>query len=222
MFNLEVQNDRKIKIAAIFNTMRILKKINQGDMYMEAYRGHLDRHGDEFYDTYILMWELAAYHTPRRILEVGTRTGISLCQLLSGYIDHSVIERIVTVDIFTDGFISPAIVKRNLSYLNLPVDKVDIKTGNSLDILPELAEKGEIFDYILIDGDHSKETARKDLENANNLIMPGGFILFDDISDAPGECALIDVWQAFEESHKDEYTIFTNMTGKGVGLAIKK
>lgn len=215
--------DRRLRIAMIMNTLRILKKVNPGDSYYEAYLGHLQRSGDDFYDLYILLWELASkLNPPKKILEVGTRTGLSLCQLLSGYVDHSIIERVVSVDIYADGFISPALVRRNLNYLNLPSDKVDLRKGSSFDVLPQLFEEGALFDFILVDGDHEKGAAMRDLENAHPLCESGGIIVFDDISDAPGECALIDVWEAFEKAHEDQYTFFKNMAGKGVGFAVRK
>lgn len=211
----------RIRIAAIFNTMRILKKANPGDAYYENYLGHLARNGEVFYDVYMLLWEIAVTFAPKRILEIGTRTGISLCQLLSAYVDHSAIERIVCIDPFNDGFISPGLVQRNLKHLNLPWSLPDIITGFSQDILPVLISRGETFDYILVDGDHSKEAARQDLEHAHRLCEPGGVIVFDDISDAPGECALIDVWEAFAAAHAGEYEFNKNMTGKGVAWSCK-
>ena len=47
-----------------------------------------------------------------------------------------------------------------------------------------LAAKGhgnpEMLDWIYVDGDHSYEGCLKDLENAINVVKPGGFILGDD------------------------------------------
>jgi len=215
---------RRIQQAAIFNTMRILKVINPGDCYYENYLGHLARSGKDFYDQYMLLWEIGSERAPRRILEIGTRTGISLCQLLSSYIDHSVIQKIVCIDPFNDPYTSAALVKRNLKYLNLPEEKVEFLVGYSQDFLPKMiyVEK-DLFDYILVDGDHEKKAAREDLEAANSLLAPGGIIVFDDISTAPGECALIDVWDNFMETHLQEYAeTFSNMSGKGVAWAIKK
>lgn len=213
---------RKISQAAIFNTMRILKRINPGDCYLENYLGHLQKSGEDFYDTYMLLWEISAVRAPKKILEIGTRTGISLCQLLSGYIDNSIIRKVVCIDPFADGYTSPALVRRNLNYLNLPGEMPEIITGFSQDVLPNFSRKEEdLFDYILVDGDHEKEAARKDLEAAHQLLGGGGVIVFDDISDAPGECALIDVWEAFVTEHGAKYETGKNMSGKGVAWAIK-
>ncbi len=222
MLNHEVSEDRRVLHAVIFNTMRILKRLNPADTYLEAYLGHLKRSGPDFSDSYMLLWEIAASRAPKKILEIGTRTGISLCQLLSAYIDNSVIEEIICIDPFNDGYISPALVKKNLNYLNLPADRVQFITGFSQEVLPSMIEAEKKFDYILVDGDHSKVTAGQDLEAAHQLLESGGIIVFDDISDAPGECALIDVWKAFEATHEDEYEFSHNMSGKGTAWAIKK
>lgn len=210
------------KTACILNIMRILKRVNPGDMYYEAYLGHYGRHKKDFYDLYHKIWEIGSATPPRRILEIGTRTGISLCQLLSSYIDLSVIERIVCIDPFLDDFLSPHLVQANLKYLNLPWDKVEFVIERSQDALPALVREGNEFDYILVDGDHAKAAARSDLEMADQLIAKGGIILFDDISTAPGECALIDVWEDFMRVHDEKYQAFFNMTGKGVAWAVRR
>lgn len=217
------KGDQRVKISTIFNTMRILKRVNPGDAYYENYLGHYSRNGDELYDSYVLMWEIGANLAPKRILEIGTRTGISLCQLLSAYIDPNVIERIVCIDPFNDRFLSPGLVKQNLRHLNLPADKVDFWVAKSKDAIPEIEKDGEQFDYILVDGDHSKEVAREDLEMVNPLLAPGGVVVFDDISTAPGECGLITVWNDFKNQHLTEYDEWHEvMVGKGVAWAFKK
>lgn len=213
---------KKIQQAAIFNTLRILKRQNTGDCYYEAYLGHLQKSGPEFYDQYMLLWEIGVDMKPRRILEIGTRTGISLCQLMSAYIDPSIIEKVTCIDPFMDPYTSSALVRKNLNYLNLPVDKVEFLEGKSQDYLPKMIERAEKYDYILVDGDHEKTAARLDLEAAHNLIAPKGIIVFDDISDAPGECALIDVWNQFQGEHETEYDWHQNMIGKGTAWAIRK
>jgi len=212
----------KLMHAVIFNTMRILKRLNPGDMYYEAYLGHLAKSGDSFYDLYMLLWEIGVDRAPRRILEIGVRTGISLCQLLSSYIDNSIVEEIVCVDPFIDEFLSDNLVTMNLKALNLPAEKVKFIVDSSANALPKLIQEQKRFDYLLVDGDHSREAARMDLENAHSLCDKGGVIVFDDVSQAPGECGLIVVWNDFKDAHKDDYEFHENMSGKGVSWAIKR
>ena len=219
--------NKPISMAAIYNTMRILKKMNPGDAYYENYLGMKAKYGDGFFDTYNLLWSIGVHRKPKRILEIGTRTGISLCQLLSA-MDHDALralERVVCVDPF-DQWTSPNLVRANLKYLNLPAEKVDILAMRSEDYFRAEYQNGKPeytqFDFILVDGDHSKPAARADLDAAVRLIAPGGIIVFDDISTAPGECALIDVWEAWKAEHADDFYFGANMNGKGVAWAIRK
>lgn len=211
---------KRLHISVIFNTLRILKGVNKGDAYYENYLWHLDRDGEKFYDSYMLLWEIGSVFQPKRILEIGTRTGISLCQLLSAYVDHSKIERIVCVDPFNDGFISSNLVRKNLRHLNLPTDKIKFIEESSETAMPKLIEANEQFDYVLVDGDHSKPAAIRDLENAHKLISPDGIIVFDDIS--PYGCDLLDVWNTFSGTHSNEYDFEMNLSGKGTAWAVKK
>ena len=209
--------------AVIFNTLRILKRENPGDCYYENYLGHLQRNGENFYDQYMLAWEIGCTKHPARILEIGTRTGLSLCQLLSSFVDQSKIVKVVCIDPFADPYTSAELVKKNLRALNLPVEKVEFLVGYSQDFLPKMVYLDkDLFDYILVDGDHSKKAAREDLESVHNLVAPGGVIVFDDVSDAPGECALIDVWTQFKAEHETDYEWHLNMSGKGVAWLTKK
>jgi cephalosporin hydroxylase len=214
---------KKLMHSVIFNTLRILKNVNPGDAYYEAYLGHLQKSGADFYDLYMLLWEIGCDMRPHRILEIGTRTGLSLCQLMSAFINPNEIEKVVCVDPFLDEFTSPALVLKNLKYLNLPTDKVEIITGFSKDVLEKMiyVDKDR-FDYILVDGDHTKEAARLDLEGAHRLIAPGGVICFDDISTDPGECGLIDVWLDWKNAHKADYDFHEKMVGKGVAWAFRR
>ena len=209
----------RIPNAIIFSILRIIKQANPGDTYYDAYLGHLAKRGDSFRDTYHYAWERVISSSPKRVLEIGTRTGISLCQLLSAYIDYSGIERIVTCDLFNDGFISVNLAKHNLKLCGIPqsiIDKVEFLVGDSKTEIPKLEGK---FDYCLIDGDHSREGARADLENVCKLVEQGGVIVFDDVSE--DGCGLIDVWNSFKEAHKGEFEFNEDFNGKGLATGVK-
>jgi len=207
--------------SAIFNTMRILKQINPEDKYLEAYLWHYNKNKDKFMDTYHFAWFLGSVIEPKRILEIGCRTGISICQLLSAFIDTNIIERIVLCDTFTEAPATPEVVFNNLKYLNLPVDKVQFLVGDSLAQIPAYAQKfpDYKFDYILVDGNHDKDYARQDLANAVNILDIGGFIVFDDLT--PDGCSLQDVWDEFKKINAANFTFMENHDGKGIGVAKK-
>jgi len=202
----------------IFNILRTLKGVNPGDCYYEEYLKHYKREGKEFFDQYHLaVGRVVMVTPPKRILEIGVRTGISICNMLSAYVDYSVLERVVLIDLWNDGFVSPEIVKINLKHLNIPIDKIEFITGNSLDVVPELEDR---FDYILVDGDHTKQIARKDLENVVRLCAKDGVIVFDDLT--PHGCNLQDVWDSFKKAYEHTFIFNEDHHGKGVGWAIKK
>ena len=205
-------------MAAIFNTMRILKRVNPGDTYYENYLSMKAKYGNSFFDTYQFLWGIGVYLAPKRILEIGTRTGISLCQLLSAHSDVDSIKEIVCVDPF-DQWTSANLVRANLKYLNISVNPIIIEM-RSEDYFESIDQEPH-FDFILVDGDHSKEVAGKDLDAAHIQLEKGGIIVFDDISTAPGECGLIDVWEAWKAKHEGEYVTTEVMEGKGVAIAIK-
>lgn len=210
---------------AAFAVLRALKAKNQGDTYYECYLGHLEVAGPDFFDQYNVAWWYGSQSAPRRVLEIGTRTGISLCQLLASYLDLSKLEKCVSIDPYPDGFANPGIVKMNLKALNLWTEAINLIKGRSQDVMFRLIQEAQKFDYILIDGDHSVEGAKQDLSFALDLVEKGGVIVFDDIS--PAGCNLIGVWDWFKEhaaSKRDRVNLefHQNMNGKGTAWAIAR
>jgi len=208
----------KVTTAMILNNLRILKRLNRGDNYYEEYLKHYAREGEKFFDQYHLAIHYVQFAKPKRILEIGVRTGLSICNMLSAYTDYSCIEKIVLIDIWADGFASPEIVKMNLRAMNFP-DSIPIKfwKEDSKTAIPQLEEK---FDYVLVDGNHAKEAAREDLKNAARLVAKDGLIVFDDITEHG--CNLQDVWDEFKVAHDHLFDFHENHKGKGVGWGVKK
>lgn len=211
---------RRMINAHIFNVLRILKQHNPQDQYLEAYQGHYAKRGETFVDSYHVMHWIGSHFAPKRILEIGCRTGVSICQLLSSYFDHSKIEEIVLCDIFAEQG-SPEGVLSNLGAMNIPVaGKIQFRKGSSLEEMPKLIAEGKKYDYVLVDGCHDKDYARQDLINAVALVDDAGFILFDDIT--PDGCSLQDVWDEFKENFSDQFLFMEDHNGKGIGIARKK
>jgi len=213
-----LRHNKKVN-AAIFNTMRILKRINLGDTYYENYLWHYEKRKETFVDVYHLMWAIGSCLNPEYILEIGSRTGISICQLMSAMM---IKPKMVTLcDIFNDSFISPDVVKMNMKYLNLPVDVVSFEVGDSTKTLPMLLAKNQEvrYDYILVDGDHSREVAAIDLRNAVPMLASPGIILFDDIGD--DGCSLMPVWEEFKKEYENKFYFVEDLNGKGVGVGVK-
>lgn len=207
--------------ASIFNTMRILKKVNPGDTYLENYLWHYEKRNGTFVDYYHLLWAIGSALPINKMLEIGCRTGISICQLLSSMQLYAGKEAHL-FDIFNDGFISPEIVKVNLRHLNIPTDIAHFHIGDSLKTIPEFkASTKTKFDYVLVDGNHDKQIAAQDLENIIGLVAPqGGLLFFDDI--APDGCNLKDIWDDFKNKHAADFCFCENYDGKGIGIGVHK
>ena len=51
------------------------------------------------------------------------------------------------------------------------------------DVFERTVQSGGLFSFVYVDGDHSYEQARRDVENALEYLLPGGFLLLDDSAD---------------------------------------
>jgi predicted O-methyltransferase YrrM len=206
----------------VFDVMKKLKALNPGDTYLEAYEGHYQRNGDKFLDYYHILHELAKKFSFDHVMEIGCRTGISICQLLSALKDNGreMPKTIDLFDVFNDGFISPMLVKINVNHIAGGIcENIRFHIGDSKKTVPEFKPDYKL-DWILVDGDHSREGAMADLINVEPLIAPGGIICFDDVSPNIGECNLIGVWNDFKKGREDKYYWLESMVGKGFALAI--
>jgi predicted O-methyltransferase YrrM len=95
---------------------------------------------------------------------------------------------------------------RPVTYLN----------GSSHDLLKKYIGQ---FDLITVDGDHSAVGAREDLEDCWKLLLPGGLLVFDDLTH-PSHPELITVYRDFIQS-VDAQVVHEDMTPMGVGVLCK-
>ena len=51
----------KIPNEVIFLVLKTLKQVNPGDLYLEAYKGHLEKRGKDFFDIYHFAWGLLLF-----------------------------------------------------------------------------------------------------------------------------------------------------------------
>lgn len=151
-----------------------------------------------------LLQEYAEKRHPKSYLEIGVREGDSLLALFNGWVP----ERVTLCDDWGTaaggtGHGSHAHIETLLETLKTKPLRYPITTnptymdGNSHEIIKALGEK---FEFITVDGDHSKEGATQDLDDAWPLLEVGGLIFFDDIFH-PAHPYLIDVLREFEAKH---------------------
>jgi predicted O-methyltransferase YrrM len=156
---------------------------------------------------------LASHHAPRRMLEIGTRTGRSLALTLFAHADPDAVAT-VAIDPFVE-MGSPRVVRRNLERLGLDASRVVVLVGLSDELVPELSRRqpAPSFDYVLVDGSHDEADALADLRLVEPLVAPGGYVLFDDIgADTYG---LLPVWEEWLAGTHGAFTsrVYTEPAG---------
>lgn len=204
-------------MAMMMANLRTLKKLHPTDTFYDEFKIRRFKDAD-FFDTYQILFDIALNQAPLNILEIGSRTGTSLCQLLSVHSKINRIQSIVCVDPFTEVPGSEKAVHQSLAHFNIDV-YVDFKKMKSQEFYLTWPNVN-CFDYILIDGSHKVADAKTDLDNCHKLLMSGGTLVFDDIyltSDGP----LLDVWEQWKSEHRNEYFFRDILRGQGTGLAVK-
>lgn len=157
--------------------------------------------------------------SPARYLEIGTQEGGSLRVV----VEHSHgLARIVCCDTWggewggtsrgshehIDAMLASMLYDGDVAYLD----------GDSKTTIPTLDEQ---FDLILVDGDHSAEGARADLDNVLPLLAKGGCLVFHDITH-PTHGYLFDVWNAWQDEHEELLGPTQTITeGHGLAIAIR-
>lgn len=149
-------------------------------------------------------------------LEIGVRYGDSLVSVLNQRFPN----RLTLCDTWGgeyggEQFGGPTHIEELLARMEYH-HPVTFLNGNSHDLLKTVKEQ---FDLITVDGDHSAEGAREDLEDCWKLLTPGGLLLFDDLSH-PSHPELLGVFRAFAQS-VDGLVLLEDMTPMGVGVLCK-
>jgi len=120
-----------------------------------------------------LLFVLAKTARARRILEIGTLGGYSAIWLGRALPKDG---RLLSLEIDSH---HAAVARKNLARAGL-ADKVEVREGVALDILPQLIAAGEPpFDFIFIDAD--KEPYLEYFELALQLSKPGTLIAADNV-----------------------------------------
>ena len=169
--------------------------------------------GECFWNIHVALAFLARTLQPKSYLEIGTRTGGSLCQVLL----NSRVDRFVSVDLWNGGYAS---LSNTLEYTKEQIDRLCRLSGrqivgafvqgdshNTLKSSPYLKRR---FPLITVDGDHSAEGAWEDLTDVVPLLEDAGAIVFDDIIH-PSHKDLLDVVRRFVGEFP-EFSVVLNTT----------
>lgn len=161
-------------------------------------------------------------HVVRDYLEIGTRDGDSLRVVLeenAGTLSSVWVADLWGSDYGGTGRGNHAHIDQLLDDFNFDGRRVFLD-GNSRDTVPALMpERANSFDLVLVDGDHSLEGARADLDNVWPLVRPGGAVLFHDICH-PAHEHLLRCFDQFVAKHSAPHLVIRE--GYGVGVAWRR
>lgn len=196
------------------------------DFIEESYKnGVIYGHGDRAFQ---YMWKIIIETLPQdfSFLEIGIYKGqiISAIQLISNLLNKN--PNIVGVTPLLD----PDFAKYNrlpwitglYNYFDLTMDNTTIHDG--LSTMPEMVSKiGETgpYDVIYVDGDHSYNGAKWDIEQYGPFLKLGGYMVVDDASNYrkinnPKFIGIVDVSNAVRDTlekddrYKEVFTCFHN------------
>ena len=177
---------------------------------------------DEWFDSVTFLNWYAHTFKPQSYIEVGVRRGRSMAQV--------VMESPPTICFGFDMWIpdyagepneGPTFVVGELANLGAKTLPTLIK-GNSQVTLPNFLEdpnNPSAFELIYIDGDHTYDGAKNDLDLAFRHLQPGGTVVFDDINHV-SHPELFSLWQEYKERYPD-YLFIEDLTNNGTACAFK-
>lgn len=196
---------------------------------IENYQNALDKELSWFDTPTFLNW-YAHHFKPTNFLEVGVRRGRSMSQVLvespetkaygfdlwmsyyASILENGVYPIVNPGAAFVIGEL------KKLGVINLPL----LIDGNSHETLPAFwsdANNPEQFELINIDGDHSYEGAKLDLDIAFEHLAPGGALVFDDINH-PTHPELKGLWDEYKVKFAD-YLFIEDSYVPGSGIAFR-
>jgi len=149
---------------------------------------------------------------PIKILEIGVDTGISLFSLNNNMNILNVPFEYTGIDIK----IKPHIDILKYSFFQTNENKIDLIEENSLEYLKECKE---VFDIIMIDGDHNYKTVKEELSYISSISHENSIILCDDYF---GRWSKKDLYYSQREGYENIKiaTPYESSEKNGVGTAI--
>lgn len=137
---------------------------------------------------------LLSVHHPAKVLEIGVgKAGVTwaLSKLSS-------VQEIVSIDL-PNGPWGGGPDAKTLEYIRGNTNAVHhyLAADSRLPSSISWAAGFGMFDFLMIDGDHSYEGVKADYENYKSLVKPGGLIAFHDICPHPAEtkCEVEKFWK---------------------------
>lgn len=131
-----------------------------------------------------------------RVLEVGIDRGTTLIPIAAFLARARLQFTLVGIDVKVQEQVVTVIQNLDLQ----PNQIATCIEGNSLEVLPKMAEAGMRFDVVLIDGDHNYHTVSRELSMLEDLVVPNPLVICDDYS---GRWSERDLWYAERDGYQD-------------------
>lgn len=136
---------------------------------------------NSFHNHYHILYDICSSIENDNIsyLEIGTYAGGSVSLVSS----HEKVKNVVSIDLGKP--LSKEVPIRNVEKFKNKNCEYRYFEGNSLDkeIKKSVKDYIGLVDILFIDGDHSYDGVINDFINYNDLVKPGGYIVFDDYMD---------------------------------------
>jgi predicted O-methyltransferase YrrM len=217
------------KKAETLNAVLATLKRLDSDEYLKYvtayYENGIAKFGDDwgYCDLLTLLRATASVTKPKNYLEIGVRRGRSLAVVASTYPAVNIYGFDLWMQNYA-GMENPGadFVKAEMKKLN-HTGQLTLVSGDSRETVPQfLTQHPDLyFDLITVDGDHTEEGARRDLENVLPRLKVGGVILLDDISHPQHEY-LETLWDELIGHNKHFVSQKYSELGYGIACAVRR
>jgi predicted O-methyltransferase YrrM len=164
--------------------------------------------------------ELVQRAHPRTILEIGTGLGGTTALFACAAADDA---HIVSVDLPKGPERAPLVAAAARHSQRIECVRADSHDAETQRTVAALL-RGRQVDVLFIDGDHTNEGVRKDLEDYGRLVSRGGWIAFHDIVPGPYEFVggVPELWVKLKARHETrEFVADWAQGGLGIGAYVK-
>jgi len=165
--------------------------------------------------------EIVASISPKRVLEIGTSQGGTLCILARLAASQATI---ISIDLPGGQFGGGQTKLRSVLYRTFGklFQRMHLIRGDSHaeEVYARVKHITRSLDVLFIDGDHTYEGVKRDFLLYARLVRPGGIVFFHDIAEHP-EKAGGDVprfWNEVKTLHRHEEIIENPEQGWGIGV----
>jgi predicted O-methyltransferase YrrM len=165
--------------------------------------------------------EIVASICPKRVLEIGTFQGGTLCMFARLSAPRATI---VSIDLPGGKFGGGQSRLRSLLYhmFGKLFQRMHLIRGDSHseEVSAKVRDITQCLDTLFIDGDHTYEGVKHDFLSYSPLVRPGGIVAFHDIAEHAQEtdCYVSRFWNEVKNSYRYEEIIENPEQGWGIGV----